>query len=284
MKFYTYRETMPHGTPDLPIDYYYVDEHHPRYQMIHHWHKEYEIIFVADGWLEITLDADVFYLKAGDIILVNPGVMHSALPKSAVYECVLFKLDTIIKQNLMRYSEGKALLSQERVIPVFIAAQNSKIKTIMENLRLAISKKQAGFELEAISCISAIFAQIVGENLSVAASETSLKISERLLPFENAVAHIEKNFASPISLEELSAVAGMSQNYFCEYFKRVSGKSPVEFLNCYRIEKASEMLMQTDYSVTRIALECGFNDLSYFIKTFKNQKNITPAKYRGEEQ
>ena len=43
MKFYSYRETEPHGTDALPVAYYNVDEHHPRYEMIHHWHKEYEI-------------------------------------------------------------------------------------------------------------------------------------------------------------------------------------------------------------------------------------------------
>jgi len=57
-------------------------------------------------------------------------------------------------------------------------------------------------------------------------------------------------------------------------------KTPVEYLNSYRIEKASRKLLNTDMSVTSVAFSCGFNDLSYFIKTFKAIKGITPAKYR----
>ena len=119
MKYYSYRETEPHGSEHLPIDYYNVDKHHPRYEMMHHWHKEYEIIFVNSGWLELTLDADTLFLRAGDIVLINPGVMHSAIPKAAEYECLLFSPDIGIKQHLSRYERGRAILSGEEIIPIF---------------------------------------------------------------------------------------------------------------------------------------------------------------------
>ena len=282
MKFYSYRETEPHVTENLPVAYYKVDENHPRYEMIHHWHKEYEIIFVNKGWLELTLDAETLFLRAGDIALVNPGVLHSAIPKAAEYECLLFSPDTCIKQHLSRYDGGKALLSGEEIIPIFTVQENQKIKQSAINLKLAMSNKTKGFELRAFSAISDIFYEVISNNLSVKASEKSLKFAERLLPFEKAVSFIEKNYPTPITLEELANEAGMSRKYFSEYFKKASGKGVTEFLNCYRIERAAEMLVLTDFSVTEIALECGFNDLSYFIKTFKKQKNTTPAKYRKE--
>ena len=56
----------------------------------------------------------------------------------------------------------------------------------------------------------------------------------------------------------------------------------MEYLTLYRIEKASRKLINTDSSVTSIAFSCGFNDLSYFIKTFKKVKGITPAKFRKD--
>ena len=53
----------------------------------------------------------------------------------------------------------------------------------------------------------------------------------------------------------------------------------IEYLNFYRIEIACEQLLSTDLSVTDIAINCGFNDVSYFIKTFKKYKGITPKQY-----
>lgn len=282
MKYYSYRETKPHGTEHLPIDYYSVDEHHPRYEMMHHWHKEYEIIFVNNGWLELTLDADTLFLKSGDIVLINPGVIHSAAPKAAKYECLLFSPDIGIKQHLSRYDKGKAILSGEEIIPIFTVQQNPEIKNAALNLKKAMSGRSNGFELSALSSVAAIFYEVILKGVSIKASEKSLKFAERHLPFEKAVSFIENNYHFPITLEKLANEAGMSRKYFSEYFKKASGKSPIDFLNCYRIERAAEMLVLTDAPVTEIALDCGFNDLSYFIKTFKKQKNTTPVKYRRE--
>ena len=61
----------------------------------------------------------------------------------------------------------------------------------------------------------------------------------------------------------------------------MTGKSPIQYLNSYRIEIACNMLLSTELSITDICLNCGFNDLSYFIKTFKKEKNISPKKFRS---
>ena len=73
----------------------------------------------------------------------------------------------------------------------------------------------------------------------------------------------------------------MSPKYFCAFFKNMTKKSPVEYLNSYRVERAARKLLNSDLSVTDIAFSCGFNDLSYFIKTFKAEKGVTPAKFRS---
>ena len=65
--------------------------------------------------------------------------------------------------------------------------------------------------------------------------------------------------------------------------KEMTRKSPVEYLNTYRVEKAARKLITSDISVTDVAFACGFNDLSYFIKTFKAYKGVTPAKFRRGE-
>ena len=60
----------------------------------------------------------------------------------------------------------------------------------------------------------------------------------------------------------------------------MTGTTPVKYLLTYRIERAARKLLSTDESITQIAYDCGFNDLSYFIKTFKDIKKITPKNYR----
>lgn len=61
-------------------------------------------------------------------------------------------------------------------------------------------------------------------------------------------------------------------------------RTPIEYLNYYRLERASYLLTSTDLPVTQVAMDCGFNDLSYFIRSFKKYRGITPKKYRDRAQ
>ena len=82
-----------------------------------------------------------------------------------------------------------------------------------------------------------------------------------------------------ISLDDLSRIAGMNPKYFCRYFRSLTGRTPIDYLNYYRIECASEMLSTKDITIREVAISCGFNDESYFIKTFNKYKGITPKQF-----
>ena len=78
----------------------------------------------------------------------------------------------------------------------------------------------------------------------------------------------------------MANVVGFTTKYFCQYFKKMTGKTPIDYLISFRIEWASRKLVETDESITSIAYSCGFNDTSFFIRTFRRLKNTTPKKYR----
>ena len=68
-------------------------------------------------------------------------------------------------------------------------------------------------------------------------------------------------------------------SYFCRYFKEFTDRTPMDYLNYYRIEVACEQLSYTDKTITEIAHSCGFYDSSYFIKVFRHYKHMTPTEY-----
>jgi len=89
-----------------------------------------------------------------------------------------------------------------------------------------------------------------------------------------------KTGASKIYIEDLALEANMNVQYFCRFFKSVIGKTPVEYINSYRIEKATELLQTETLSISNIALSVGIDNFSYFVKQFKKYKNCTPSQYR----
>ena len=95
---------------------------------------------------------------------------------------------------------------------------------------------------------------------------------------------MEEHFSEPVTLEQIAAQAEMSPRYFCRFFQELTHRSPIEYLNYYRIEQAGDRLLHSALSVTEIAYNCGFNDLSYFIRVFKRLKGVTPKKYEETQR
>ena len=96
------------------------------------------------------------------------------------------------------------------------------------------------------------------------------------------LAYIRDYYENTITLKELAKIAGMSPKYFCRAFAQITGKTPIEYLNYYRIEQAGEQLVLTENSVTEIALNCGFHDMSYFTKSFAKYKGVCPTTVRKQ--
>ena len=96
--------------------------------------------------------------------------------------------------------------------------------------------------------------------------------------------YIGANYASPISLSELSRLAGMSPKYFCRFFKAALHRTPVDYLNYYRIEQACRILTATVLPMTETAYRYGFNDSSYFVKTFRKYMGTRRGTMRTEAE
>ncbi|WP_394701128.1 helix-turn-helix domain-containing protein [uncultured Draconibacterium sp.] len=79
---------------------------------------------------------------------------------------------------------------------------------------------------------------------------------------------------------QLTDVANITPNSFCRYFKQRTGKAYFEFLNDMRIEYAGKLIAGSNDSFGNIAIECGYNSISYFNRQFKRINGLTPLQYR----
>jgi AraC family transcriptional regulator len=91
---------------------------------------------------------------------------------------------------------------------------------------------------------------------------------------------IEANLASDVGLGELAAVAIMSPHHFSELFRRSTGESPHRYVVTRRLERAKNLLRETDLNILDIALSVGFADQSSFTKVFRRRVGVTPGAFR----
>jgi AraC family transcriptional regulator len=92
--------------------------------------------------------------------------------------------------------------------------------------------------------------------------------------------HIDRNLDGPLSLQELSALAGLSVFHFARTFKERTGLSPHQYVLRRRVERAKELLLDSRASLAEIALRCGFSHQSHFTRAFHQLSGITPTRWR----
>ncbi len=153
------------------------------------------------------------------------------------------------------------------------------LKQHLDCLFDTLKEKAPGYELITQGLLYLILGSITKNHYYSTDSETQ-RNHKRIHLMKQVLELMEDSYQTSLTLEQLSKAAGMSPKYFCRFFQEMTHKSPFEYLNNYRIERACCQLLSSEDTITEIAYACGFNDLSYFIKLFKRFKGITPAKYR----
>ena len=277
-----YNEIAQRGTKDFPIAYFLVDENHSRYKMAAHWHSEIEIIRILKGEFCVSLNKNTYTAKEGDIIFVNSETVHQGTPTNCVYECIIFHLDFLYSKALDCHLFIEKILDGECIINEFYPFDDSEIHNALNSLfEIIIKSTDPARKFLTISAFFNFFALVLEQNLynnnigyNTASEDNRIVVLKKILLF------LRENYDKPVSLEMLSATVNRTEAYVSYFFKNMTGKTPIEYLNEYRIEKACHKLRTTDFSVTDIAFSCGFSDLSYFIKTFKKKMGISPRKYR----
>ncbi len=280
----SYNELEQRGTADFPVEYFYIDAPHPRYQMSAHWHGEVELIRVLSGQLSVSLDGRNYLAKSGDVLFVNPETVHRATPNNAVYECLVFHADFLYNHTQSCEFFIESILSRHCTVHEYYPKTHPLCHLFNEVFKAA-ANPSSGYKFRTIGALYSLFGEIVDRHLyTLASGSAPIPGDKSILNLKKLLAFIRSNYQDAITLSDMAAVVDMSPKYLGSFFKNMTGKTPFEYLTEYRIEKACQKLLNSRSSVTEIAFSCGFSDISYFIKTFKNHKNISPGKFRNSHQ
>ncbi len=279
MKYLEYRETKKRGTPEFPYEYYHITQIHPRYNMMHHWHPQPEIIYVTSGRVDVFVNGREYTLKAGDALFVSGGMMHGGTPDRAEYECLVFDIDPFLRRCLMTEERTAEIISNLKSPEPTVLLQSGEIMPIIERIFSEFRTRKSGYKLKVQGGILELYAELARIENKDALPRLAGQRTRRLKSLKNALSYIEEHYQEQVSLSDIALASGMNSGYLCRVFREMTHMTPVEYLNCYRIECACEQIASTNESLTDIALASGFCDLSYFIKVFKRFKGVTPSAY-----
>lgn len=282
MPIFAEYEQKERGTFDFPAELYYVGCQHPRYEMPFHWHIECEFIVVHQGGLKLLLDSEVSELKPGLSAFIPGGTIHGCYPEGrhTIYECIVLELEHFLHELPVGNERFKKELDSGFSIRR-IFSHESTAGRLIEELFSELNRREAGYEFMTTGLLWSFIGTVLREKAYQPGRQGGYN-TERTRSIKQALQKIRDEYTQPITLESLSAEVNMSPKYFCRVFRELTGRTPIEYLNRYRIERAAESVYGTSESITDIALHCGFNDPSYFSRIFRKYKGISPVELRRQ--
>lgn len=249
-----------------------------------HYHPEIELIFVCGGSGKRQIGSNISYFTEGDLILIGSNLPHCGMTNENTnndYEVVIqFSRDFLGSEFWNAPEMHKIITMLETAKSGIVFGEKvkkkmqSKIKALSESSYLEKLLKLIEI-LDELSHTSDFKILNAGEYYL----QTQKEDNDRINLIFN---HVKDNFKNQISLEEVAGLATMTVPSFCRYFKKITNKTFTQFVNEYRITHSLKLLAEQPMSITDICFESGFNNFSYFNKTFKEHTQKSPSQYRKE--
>lgn len=275
-----YHENKNHTPSDFPYNTYVCSIPMDFQSVKLHWHDEIELIVIKKGEGIVSVDLTPYCVKSGDIVFIFSGQLHSIEQKEDAvmeYENILFK-PALLKSSGHDYCNDNFIqplfTGKLRLTPLI---RQPELKTLIEEIDILCDIKSYGYQLSVKGLLYQMMFHLIRGCAPTAAGEAGRKNLEKL---KTALAYISEHYRNPISIEEIAGVCYYSKSYFMKFFKEATGMGFIQYLNDYRLDIAASLLLETDDNIIDIAACTGFDNLSYFNRSFKRKYGVTPGRYR----
>jgi AraC-like DNA-binding protein len=253
----------------------------PFFEFKWHYHPEYELTLITKGaGKRIVGDCHENFIE-GDLILSGSGLPHTWASepfKNETVSAVVIQFTNEFISNFTQYNEcsGIGQLLSDSGRGLFF---NSELSA---SLHKSIKKLPEKSGLARLTTLLKILQKLSGSEHTVLSSEfyTASRSKENESRINKICQFVQDNSAENITVAQASEMVHLSKSAFCKFFKRVMRTNFSDYLNEIRIAKACYLLSETDKNVREIALETGFESLTYFNRVFLKKKNRTPSAFR----
>lgn len=259
----------------------------PELRKVHlHNHEPLELIVVQSGTVMWTADSREYRLSAGDVLLLNPYVLHSAqVPQNAetVYICITFSLNAILGFRKSVLSQCAAAVTDgiycfDEFYPADTPAA-VRISTDAKTINDHFHEKTPVSECEVISSLYRLLTFLLESYYHEDNTFDTYKRNKQFL--QKLSLFLDENYSKPITAKDVANALYLSPSRFSHVFHQHFGISFPNYLCQYRIRRAAAYYADSTLPITEIAEAVGFSDYCYFSRSFKKYIGKTPAVYFG---
>ncbi len=284
LEYENYQEKKVHNDATFPYNTYLCSIPLDFDRVPLHWHDDMEIIYIKKGHGYVTVDLKQYKVSGSTIILILPGQLHSIEQYddlSMEYENIIFNANMLLPRTEDASSADflRPFLNGKIAVPsVYSAISNyyDDISRCVDACDEICKTKPEGYELFIKGKLYELFF-ILSNRCREEKNPKTLKSLDKI---KIIMKYVENHYMEHITIAEIADIAQFSESHFMRYFKDTMGTSFIDYLREYRLTMAARLLLASDASVLSIAEEVGFDNLSYFNRTFKKEYAVTPSQYR----
>lgn len=220
----------------------------------------------------------MYDLYTGDLVLIPPQAFHyTRYPFGACRRGAVFFRKEDVSMEVQKSLPGEeTFLCQMRILQTPQSSQ-MQIDVLLHRM---VQENQLGDERSSL-ILSAMLQEML---LRCSRECTLLAVPDRIHTTDREIVYaarfMTEHYADPITSDDIAAAAGFSPNYLSRKFREATGFGLHEYLVFLRLRHAAQQLVDTERSITEIALQCGFSDSNYFKDAFKKKYGCTPRAYR----
>ncbi|MEW4923040.1 AraC family transcriptional regulator [Algibacter sp. 2305UL17-15] len=250
-----------------------------------HYHEDYELTYIVKGSGIRHVGNNIDHFTPNDLVLIGKEVPHCwrnemGYNDGVISVCVQWNNKTI-DDFLNNNSELQAVHSLLEASKQGIKFTNIDFVKQISDRMIQLNQLHSGKKLINLLDILLDLATS-NEKTLLSITKTNYHFTEKSnTRIASILNYIDHNYHRKISIEDMANLIYMTNSAFCKYFKKEFKRPFTNYLNEFRIRKACLLLQETDQNLLDIALNCGYENMSFFHRQFKKYLLMTPLAYRN---
>jgi AraC-like DNA-binding protein len=245
-----------------------------------HWHGDVELICVCEGSLLVGINNEARMLRRGDMAVCSSGDIHyyDCRGLESVLRMIIFRPELIGSAGgwPRAFAFGSPFL-QDKCFEEQYNRFNCAFETVRQETALSDQVSPMMIRSSLLGLCGTITRAVPAQLLP---PDRTARKRHRLKEMQDVLTFIEDNYMENIRLEDAAAVANLSACHFSRLFARVAGTGFKNYLTQLRINRAEDLLKNSEDSITEIAYKCGFGSIRSFNRIFISSRGVPPSKMR----
>ena len=258
----------------LPFKVFLFEGENGNYVREKHWHTSIEIFAVMEGSLDFFVNKEEYPLKAGEQIIINSNELHSihAVEKN---KTVVLQIPLKQFENYFTAQRYIRFRGQEELV-------DKKLASLLRKLYHVYSERKIGYEFRTISIFYEIMYILVKDYRVTETREKDIRHSRRLDTLSKITTYMREHYREELKLSDVAATFGYSDAYLSRMFQKYAKINYKTYLQDIRMAYAYRDLLNTDHTISQIALDNGFCSSRGFYEEFHKRYGLLPSEMRKQ--